>query len=330
MKKVLLVGYGNIGKKHEAAISSLSGIELMGIVDPLHSIHVSDGVRHYQNIESFIESDAKADMAAICTPNGQHASQAMKLMRQGLDVLIEKPMAIDKVSAERVIATALETHTKVFCVMQLRYSPIVSWLKRIIEKEELGDIFSIEVRCFWNRNKSYYKPDGQPNHWRGTVAQDKGPLYTQFSHFVDLIYYLLGAWKINHAEFNNFNHQEYTEFEDSGRILFNVGETFGSFAYTTSVFEKNYESTITILGSKGTVSIGGQYFNQVRYAHPMTLPAVDDEELKAYNKNSLSGHMAMYENVLDVLESKKPITTNALDGMKVVEMIEEVYARRID
>lgn len=324
MKKVVLIGYGNIGKKHEAAISKLNNLEVQSFVDPTLPTENST----YNSIDQYLQSTNLADIASICTPNGQHAEQAIACMKKGLHVLIEKPMAIDKVSAERIIATSLETDTKVFCVMQLRYSPIVVWLKNILKENLLGDIYSIEARCFWNRNESYYKPGNAHENWRGTLHQDKGPLYTQFSHFVDLVYHLIGPWKVNHAAFNNFNHADYTEFEDSGRILFDVNKTAGIFSYTTSVFEKNYESTITLIGSKGTISIGGQYFNQIRYAHPESLPKIDEDALNNYASDRLSGHIAMYQNVLDVLEAKGPITTNAMDGLKVVEMIEDVYALR--
>ena len=324
MKKVALIGYGNIGKKHERAISTIQDLEVSAIVDPLSE---NDG-QSFRQLSDYLSSPTQADIASICTPNSQHAEQAIACMKKGMHVLIEKPMAINKASAEQVISTALETNTKVFCVMQLRYSPIVSWLKNILSNNLLGDIYSVEVRCFWNRNKSYYEPNEEKNNWRGSLSHDKGPLYTQFSHFVDLIYYLLGPWKVSHAEFNNFNHQDYTEFEDSGRLLFNVGSTSGLFSYTTAVFEKNYESTITLIGSKGTISIGGQYFNQVRYAHPVSLPKIDIEALEIYKSDRLAGHVAMYTNVLDALNANSPITTNALDGLKVVEMIEEVYSYR--
>ena len=324
MKKVVLIGYGNIGKKHESAIASINDLMIQAIVDPMIGIEQNK----YNSLDAFIQSEDEADIAAICTPNGQHADQAIACMKKGMHVLIEKPMAINKASAERVLATALETNTKVFCVMQLRYSPIVVWLKNILSNKLLGDIYSIEVRCFWNRNENYYRPAGQLENWRGSMDQDRGPLYTQFSHFVDLVYYLLGAWKVNAAVFNNFNHQDYTDFEDSGKILFDVGNTSGIFSYTTSVFEKNYESTITLIGSKGTVSIGGQYFNQIRYAHPERLPKINLEALDTYKSDRLAGHVAMYQNVLDALDAKSPITTNALDGLKVVEMIEEVYGFR--
>ena len=326
MKNILLVGYGNIGKKHEAAISRVENLQISSIVDPLAPVQLEHHV--YPDLKKYFDHHSDTDLASICTPNDLHAKQAIACMRDGLDVLIEKPMALTKASAEQIIATALKTNRKVFCVMQLRYSPVIGWLKHMLDKNLLGDIYSIEVRCFWNRNESYYRPGGDVHPWRGSLEKDKGPLYTQFSHFVDLVYYLFGAWKVNHASFNNFSHMHTTEFEDSGHVLFNAGKTAGIFSYTTSVFEKNYESTVTIIGSKGTVSIGGQYFNQVRYAHPATLPEIDKAELIAYNENKLAGHIAMYQNVIDVLDSDESITTNAMDGLKVVEMIEEVYKYR--
>ena len=327
MKNVLLVGFGSIGNKHAQAIQEVEGLNLTSIVDPYQK-NTYKPAENYSTLEAFFNSESKADIASICTPNSMHAEQAIACMEYGMDVLIEKPMAIDKRDAERVIATSLKTNRQVFCVMQLRYSPIVVWLKDILSQGQLGDIFSVEVRCFWNRNENYYQAEKNEYQWRGSLDGDKGPLYTQFSHFVDLIYYLFGDWMVEHAAFNNFNHQSFTEFEDSGRIIFNVDEISGLFSYTTSVFEKNYESTITLIGSKGTIAIGGQYFNQIRYTHPDSLKKLDQSVIDKYSSDRLAGHKAIYENVINVLDAKHPITTNALDGLKVVEMIEDVYARR--
>ena len=326
MKNVVLVGFGNIGKKHQAAIDQIGDLNICGIVDPVAP--EQSAYPAFKSLNDFFAHDSNADLASICTPNHLHAKQAITCMEHGLDVLIEKPMALTKTSGERLIASALKSNKNVFCVMQLRYSPVIKWLKGIIDAEALGDLYSIEIRCFWNRNDNYYRPGGKAHAWRGRREQDRGPLYTQFSHFVDLVYYLLGAWKINHAVFNNFNHKDSTEFEDTGQIVFEAGPTAGIFSYTTAVFEKNYESTVTILGSKGTISIGGQYFNQIRHSHPDSLPGIDAKKLADYNENRLAGHIAMYQNVIDVLDSNDSITTNAMDGLKVVEMIEEVYRFR--
>ncbi len=329
MKNVVLIGYGNIAKKHEIAIQAINSIKLLDVVDPFLNNPGLDSIRVFSSLDEYVKQPNRAHIAAICTPNYLHAQQAIQCMEAGMHVLIEKPMAISKVDAEKIIATSLETDTKVFCVMQLRYSPVVSWLKKLVDQNLLGDIYSIESRCFWNRGDAYYLSTNAGYHWRGKLSKDKGPLYTQFSHFVDIIYHLFGAWEVQHATFNNFNHRENTEFEDSGHVLFKTGNIQGIFSYTTAVFEKNFESTITILGSKGTVSIGGQYFNQIRYCNPTSLPRMDEESLALYNDDKCAGHKMMYKNVLDVLLAKKPITTNALDGLKIVEMIEDVYSLRI-
>lgn len=329
MRNVAIIGYGNIAKKHIGAIDRIADFDVSDIIEPTATIDRANCTQ-YASLDDYLAQRNVADVAAICTPNALHAPQAIACLERGMDVLVEKPMAINRADAEKIIATSLEKQARVFCVMQLRYSPIVQWLKQIINSGELGDIYSVEVRCFWNRNKNYYRPDGATSHWRGTLAGDRGPLYTQFSHFVDLVYYLLGEWRVQHAVFNNFNHQGYTEFEDTGNILFNVGDTQGSFSYTTAVHEKNYESTITFVGSKGTISIGGQYFNQIRYTQPSSLPLIDEEALAAYASDRLAGHIAMYKNIINVLESKEKITTNALDGLKVVNMIENVYQLRAE
>jgi predicted dehydrogenase len=327
MLKTAIIGYGNIGRKHAQVISESDRFQLSAIIDPLTPYNLPEGCPCYSSIEEMVESGTSADILAICTPNGAHAQQAIRGLESGMHVLVEKPMALTKKSAESVLHTAFNTGKKVFCVMQLRYSPLAIWLKQIIDQKLLGDLNLIEIRCYWNRNEDYYEPDYQGSEWRGKINLDGGPLFTQFSHFVDLIYWLLGEWRVHAAQFNNFSHKINTEFEDTGSIQFRLGETMGSFLYTTATFDKNYESTITLLGSKGTVEIGGQYFDNVIYSNPDKL-APSQSEIERYVGDRLYGHKMIYDNVDSVLSSGNSITTNALDGMKVVEMIESVYKFR--
>ena len=188
----------------------------------------------------------------------------------------------------------------------------------------------VQINCYWNRDDRYYgKSD-----WKGTLALDGGPLFTQFSHFIDIMYWLFGDIENIQAHFDNFKHQKNTEFEDSGFIHFDfVNGGIGSINYSTAVNDKNFESSITIIGEKGTVKVGGQYMDKVEYCH---LEDYEMPELEASNppndygdyKGSAANHHFVIQNVVDTLQEKSAATTNALEGMKVVEMIERIYHHR--
>jgi UDP-N-acetyl-2-amino-2-deoxyglucuronate dehydrogenase len=222
----------------------------------------------------------------------------------------------------------LHYHKQVFCVMQNRYSPPSQWLKELIEKKILGKIFLVQINCYWNRDDRYYKK----GNWHGTKDMDGGTLFTQFSHFVDIMYWLFGDIKNIHSKLNVFNHKGLTDFEDSGFVTFDfVNGGSGSFSYSTSVWDKNLESSLTIIAENGTVKIGGQYMNEVEYCHikdykmPVLPPSNPPNDYGQY-KGSAANHHFIFENVVDVLKGKAPITTNALEGLKVVEIIEKMYA----
>ena len=327
MWKTAIIGYGNIGRKHAHVIRESDRFELAAIIDPLRPYDGPEECPYYSTIGEMLKDGTDADILVICTPNSTHADQAIQGLEGGLHVLIEKPMALSKSSAEQILHTAFNTGKKVFCVMQLRYSPLATWLKKLVSESLLGDINLVEIRCYWNRNEHYYHPDTPGSEWRGTLEMDGGPLFTQFSHFVDLIYWLFGEWKVNFANFTNFSHKNNTEFEDTGCIQFSLDDTLGSFIYTTATYNRNYESTITILGSKGTVVIGGQYFDRILHCLPESIQP-DTAEIEHYYGDKLFGHKMIYDNIDSVLTAGNRITTNAMDGMKVVEMIENVYALR--
>jgi len=267
----------------------------------------------------------------ICTPNGLHAQQAITALNHRKHVVCEKPMGLTKAACEAVIFKALNVSRQVFCVMQNRYSPPAIWLKEIIGQNLLGKIFQVQVNCFWNRDDRYYFPKGKKHPWKGTKALDGGTLFTQFSHFVDIMYWLFGDITNIEARVSDFKHQHSTDFEDSGIVLFDFVEGgMGCINYSTAVWDKNFESSLTIIGEKGTVKVGGQYMNDVVYAHiegyemPVLPPANPPNDYGHY-KGSANNHGFVFDNVVDVVRGKKEIATNAMEGLKVVEIIERIY-----
>jgi predicted dehydrogenase len=243
-------------------------------------------------------------------------------------VVIEKPMALNKQDAEKVIFKALHVHKHVFAVMQNRYSPPSAWIKELIESDKLGQIYMVQLNCYWNRDNRYYKPES----WHGKLDLDGGTLFTQFSHFIDLMYWLFGDIQNIQSRFNNFNHSKLTEFkEDSGVLQFEfVNGGMGCVNFSTSIWDCNLESSMTIIAENGSVKIGGQYMDKVEYCHvkdyqmPELLPTNPGNDYGAY-KGSAANHHFVIENVVDVLKGRNQITTNALEGLKVVEIIERMY-----
>jgi predicted dehydrogenase len=279
-------------------------------------------------LQTYLEAGVQADVLVIATPNGLHTAQAQEALLNGLHVVIEKPMGLKKADCEAVIDTARQQEKQVFCVMQNRYSPPSAWLKSMVTEKRFGDIFMVQVNCYWNRDERYY----HPGNWKGSRELDGGTLFTQFSHFVDMMYWLFGDIDHIRADFADFNHGKLTAFEDSGFVHFQFMQGgHGILNYTTSVWDKNLESSMTVIGSKGTVKIGGQYMDQVEYCHvqdyemPQLAPTNPANDYGTY-KGSAANHHYIIANVIDTLKERSEIMTNAVEGMKVVDIIERIYA----
>jgi len=329
--KFAVVGCGHIGKRHAEMIQRNEQAELVALIDTKEKSDLGIDnytIPYFQSLESFIVSDIACDVINIATPNGFHALQAMQALQAKKHVVIEKPMALSKNDAEKVVFKALEEHKHVFAVMQNRYSPPSVWIKEIVTSGLLGKVFMVQLNCYWNRDDRYYKSGS----WHGNKALDGGTLFTQFSHFIDIMYWLFGDIENIQTRLRDFNHTTLTEFEDSGCVSFDfINGGIGCINYSTSVWNTNLESSMTIVAENGSVKIGGQYMNEVEYCHiknyhlPELAPTNPGNDYGAY-KGSAQNHHYVIQNVVDVLNGKAPITTNALEGLKVVDMIERIYA----
>ena len=328
MKKIkfAVVGCGHIGKRHVEMIQRNPDAELTAVCDLIPVTLYP--VPYFSSLDELLTSGPSFDVLNICTPNGLHAPMAVRGLETGHHVVIEKPMALNTREAGRILQTAERYSRKVFCVMQNRYSPPSVWIKEMIETRRLGQLFMVQINCFWNRDERYYLPDG----WHGTKDLDGGTLFTQFSHFIDLMYWLFGDITNIRARFADFNHSTLTDFEDSGLVTFEFVEGgIGTFNYSTSIYDKNFESSVTIIGEKGTIKIGGQYMNEVEYCHvqdyemPKLAPTNPGNDYGAY-KGSAQNHHLVIENVVNVLQNKtgETITTNAYEGYKVVDIVERI------
>ena len=184
--KFAVIGCGHIGKRHAEMITRNEECELVGLIDIKEKKVL--GIDHYnvplfKSLEEFFNSKTEADVISIASPNGFHAEQAMACLEAKKHIVVEKPVALTKQDAEKIIFKAFQVHRQVFAVMQNRYSPPSEWIKNLIESGRLGKIFMVQLNCYWNRDERYYKPES----WHGKNDLDGGPFCTHFSHIIDIM-----------------------------------------------------------------------------------------------------------------------------------------------
>lgn len=328
-----IVGHGHIGKRHALMIRNNPYAEVTAVCDikekedaGLEEFHGN----YYKDIDEMLKAEPELDVVTVATPNGLHEIHALKILESAKHVVIEKPMALTKAGCESIIFKALQMSRQVFCVMQNRYSPPSVWLKDIIERGSLGKIYMVQTNCYWNRDDRYYKPGG----WKGTEDMDGGTLFTQFSHFIDILFWLFGDITDIQGKFSDFAHDHSTDFEDSGMVNFRFMKGgMGCINYSTAVHHSNLESSLTIVAENGSVKVGGQYMNEVEYCNIKDyempeLPPANPPNDYGYYKGSAANHIYVVENVIKTLRGETSISTNALEGLKVVEIIERIYQIR--
>ena len=328
--KFAVVGLGHIGKRHAEMIRRQEGCALVAGCDiqSADALGIQDDFDFHGDMDAMLAAHPDLDVVCICSPNGLHAIQALAALEAGHHVIIEKPMALNRVDGEAVLHKALEKGKQVFCVMQNRFSPPSIWLKELVDSGRLGRIHMVQVNCFWNRDDRYYGKIP----WKGTLDLDGGTIFTQFSHFIDIVYWLFGDMHRFNARFADFAHGHNTDFEDSGLVTFEfVKGGIGSFQFSTAVAETNFESSLTIIAEHGTVKVGGQYMNEVEYCEVKDyampeLPPSNPANDYGHYKGSAANHGYVFENVYDTLKGRGKISTNALEGLKVVDIIERMYA----
>lgn len=331
MKKInyAIVGCGRIAERHAHHISNNG--TLIAVCDIVQAkadeLGSKYGAKIFYNIDDLlISSELNIDVVSICSPNGLHAEHSIKSLRAGCHVICEKPMALSVHDCGRMIQEAEKANKRLFAIKQNRFNPPVEAVKKVIDDGLLGKIYSVQLSCFWNRNEDYYK-----NSWKGTQLMDGGTLFTQFSHFIDLLYWMIGDISKVYAMTQNFGHTDIIEFEDTGvvAVQFSNG-ALGTINYTVNSYEKNMEGSITIFAENGTIKIGGQYLNELEYQNIKNykienLPKGNTANNYGTYQGSMSNHDKVYENLTNVLTNGGSINTSAFEGLKTIEMIEKIY-----
>ncbi len=331
--KFAVAGLGHIGKRHANMILENEEAELCAVCDVRPSGETgwkNPDVPYFSDFNEMLDNIEHCHVVNICTPNGLHSTQSIQALERRKHIVVEKPMALSRAQGEEIIYKALQVSRHVFTVMQNRYSPPSVWLKEVIERNLLGEIYFVQLNCFWNRDDRYYLNNG----WHGSAHMDGGTLFTQFSHFIDMLYWLFGDITNIKAGFNDFAHKHSTDFEDSGAVVFDfVNGGMGNLNYSTAVWDTNLESTMTIIGEQGTIKVSGQYMNEVSVCHikdyqmPELPPANPPNDYGNY-KGSAANHHFVIDHVIQTLKERTYVTTNALEGLKVVDIIEQIYQHK--
>ena len=324
-----IIGCGRIAERHAEHIQKVG--ELSAVCDlkqdRLGFFKNKYDCRTYIDYKELLTEEKDVDVISICTPNALHPEHTVSALQAGVHVLCEKPMATSVVDAERMINASLNANRRLFIVKQNRFNPPVQAVKEAIDEGKFGNIFSVQLNCFWNRNPNYYKS----SDWKGTLKIDGGTLFTQFSHFIDLLYYFFGDISEAKGFSENFNHHDTIEFEDTGVVAIKFyNGILGTINYSVNSYAKNMEGSISIFGENGTVKIGGQYLNELEYQNfrqfeIKDLPPGNPPNNYGEYKGSMSNHDKVYRNVKDVLLKKDVIATNGFEGLKTVEIIQKIY-----
>lgn len=325
---VAIVGCGRIGNRHAKHIATYANLVAVCDVveEKAQTLSKEYDAPYYLDIGSMLKECSNVDVVAICSPNGLHAQHSIHALNSGFHVLCEKPMGINVHECGEMIKAAEKANKRLFAIKQNRFNPPVAAVKEAIDQGILGKVLSVQLSCFWNRNEDYYA-----NSWKGTMDLDGGTLYTQFSHFIDLLYWIVGDVKTATGFSRNSMHQDTIEFEDSGVVALEFyNGAIGTVNYTVNCYGKNMEGSLTLFCEKGTVKIGGQYLNELDYQNIegfefKNLPVGNTANNYGNYQGSMSNHDKIYENLVEVLQKGGTISTNAFEGLKTVEIIDKIY-----
>lgn len=322
-----LVGCGRISGKHFEAIQQINNASIIACADiseerakaAAEKFHVNN---FYGDYLEMLDNE-KLDAVLICTPSGLHPQMGIEAAKRKINVITEKPMAINLKSADALVHACDDNKVELFVVKQNRLNPAIQVLKKAVDKGRFGRIFSANATVRWTRPQSYY----DLAKWRGTWEFDGGAFMNQASHYFDLIQWLMGPIESVMAFTTTLNHKIEAEDMGSGIIRFRNG-ALGTVEVTMNIFPKNLEGSITIMGEKGTVKIGGVAVNKVEHWQFLDYDD-DDKDIQAANTNPTNiygfGHLGYLQNVVDVLNGKAKPNTDGRSGRKSLELILAMY-----
>lgn len=321
-----IIGCGKIAPRHAA--EAVKQGELVAVCDIIperaDALAAQYGGKAFYDIESLLNAGLNIDVMAICTPNGLHAMHAIRCLEAGANVLCEKPLCIDTADAEKMMDAAARSRRKLFVVKSTRYNPAIRALKDALDKQLLGKIYSFQLNCFWNRPEAYYA-----GSWKGKEL-DGGSLFTQFSHYIDALLWLLGDLKEAKGFRKNMAHAGSVIQEDAGIAALEMESgVLGGINWSVNAYQENMEVSLTLLAEHATVELGGAYMNEVKYLKAekfeLDVPPAGTANDYVFYKGSMSNHDQVYNNLVMALANERHPFTSAEDGYKTVEAIAKIY-----
>jgi UDP-N-acetyl-2-amino-2-deoxyglucuronate dehydrogenase len=325
--RLALVGCGRIAKNHFAAIEQHGEcVELVDVCDinseALTQAVEATGAAGHRSLESLLASTS-ADLVILTTPSGLHPDQATLIAEAGRHVMTEKPMATRWHDGLRMVKACDDANVRLFVVKQNRRNATLQLLKRAAEQKRFGRIYMVNINVFWTRPQDYYDSSA----WRGTWEFDGGAFMNQASHYVDLLDWLIGP--IESVQAYTATLARDIEVEDSGvmNIRWRSG-ALGSMNVTMLTYPRNLEGSITIIGEKGTVRVGGVAVNDIQHWE-FAEPHDDDDLVRSASYDTTSvyglGHPLYYDNVIKVLRGEAEPETDGREGLKSLEVLIAAY-----
>jgi len=325
--RIAIVGCGRIAKNHFGAIEKhADNLELVALCDSnphiLEEHQQQYKVSGYRRLEELLNAE-KIDLIVLCTPSGLHSAQAILAAQYGVNVMTEKPMATRWHDGVDMVKACDAARVRLFVVKQNRRNATLQLLKSAVDKKRFGRIYMVNINVFWTRPQEYY----DSAKWRGTWEFDGGAFMNQASHYVDLVDWLIGP--VESLQAYTCTLARNIEVEDTGvvSIKWRSG-ALGSMNVTMLTYPKNLEGSITLIGEKGTVRIGGLAVNEIQHWE-FSESDPDDEKVKTASYETTSvygfGHPLYYKNVIDVLHGEAEPETDGREGLRSLEMLIATY-----
>lgn len=322
-----LVGCGRIAKNHFGALDRhRDKAELVAVCDvdaaALERAMAATAAEGYSDLGQLL-AGSNADVVVLATPSGLHPEQAIEVAHSGRHVMTEKPMATRWEDGKRMVQACDSAGVRLFVIKQNRFNATLQLLKSAVQKNRFGRIFTVTINVFWTRPQSYY----DSAKWRGTWEFDGGALMNQASHYVDLLDWLIGPVESVHAYTATLARKIQVEDTAVATVRWRTG-ALGSINVTMLTYPRNLEGSITVIGEKGTVRIGGVAVNEIQHWE-FAEPDEDDDLVKTASYKTPSvygfGHAAYYENVIRVLRGEAEPETDGREGLRSLEILIAMY-----
>ncbi|MBN2396449.1 MAG: Gfo/Idh/MocA family oxidoreductase [Candidatus Atribacteria bacterium] len=279
----------------------------------------------YVNYKEMLEKE-NIDICSLCTESGYHAKISIDCLKKGYHVLVEKPMALSLIDVDNMIKIAQEKNLKLGVCFQNRYNPTIQRLRQAVIEKRFGKVFGITARTLWNRNQDYYRK----SNWRGTWALDGGCLMNQCIHNIDLLQWMAPSEiQSIYGQVRNFLHP-YNETEDYASIIVHFKDgSIGNIEGTVNVYPKNMEETLTVLGEKGTVVIGGVALNKILFWNFSDQEDSLEEIQQQCNEEITNvygnGHSRVYKDFITSIKNNSRLLIDGVEAKKSLQIILMAY-----